>query len=539
VYARIRKLRARSVTAIVAVVVVAGAGATAAFASTSSGGHAYRTAVVTTGSVARELDGSGTIEPVAQASVAFPIAGTVTAVDVTVGARVDVGEKLATLDATALEQDVIDKQAALAAANLKLYQALNGASTSGTGTSTSRSATANSSTSDAQRQILAAQQRVDAALAAAQTALANASSACSVPISTPTKPTTSPARPVGGSGSGGSSTSSTTTSTSTPTTVTGTKPATGGLGSAACITAEQRLLTAQQALSSEQQTLSGAEQAFERASSSTATATPASASAPGANSPSASSLGASSSSTGVSAAQLVAYQSAVDAAATAVLAAQEAVAQATVTSPIAGTIAAVSLQVGKAVAAASTTATVVVVGAGGYEVATTVGVNDITKLKVGDTASVVPDGSNQTLTGKVVWVGAPTGTSSSTTYPVVIGLGASPATLRSGTLASTAIEVARAPVSALTVPTSAVRTANGAHLVTVLTNGNTSIVAVQIGVVGAETTQITSGLRAGQVVVLADLHAAVPSSNTNSRIVNAITGGGTGGGALTGGGLGR
>jgi hypothetical protein len=31
----------------------------------------------------------------------------------------------------------------------------------------------------------------------------------------------------------------------------------------------------------------------------------------------------------------------------------------------------------------------------------------------------------------------------------------------------------------------------------------------------------------------------VPSSNTNSRIVNAITGGGTGGGALTGGGFGR
>jgi len=302
--------------------------------------------------------------------------------------------------------------------------------------------------------------------------------------------------------------------TTTSTTVA--KPATSGFGSAACIAAQQQLFTDQQTLADAQQSLGRAEQAFERLLGSSSSTSPSN----GGNG-----NGASVTASSPSAAQLIADQAAVDAAATAVLAAQEAAEQATVTSPIAGTVAAVSMQVGHAVTAASTTATVVVVGRGGYEVATTVGVNDIAKVKVGDPATVVPDAASTALRGKVVWIGAASGSGSSTTYSVVIGLNGSPAGLRNGAMASTSIELARSKTSALVVPTSAVHTTNQIHLVTVLAGGKTSTVPVQIGVVGAETTQITSGLAAGQVVVLADLHAAVPSSNTSSRIANAITGG--------------
>jgi trimeric autotransporter adhesin len=50
-------------------------------------------------------------------------------------------------------------------------------------------------------------------------------------------------------------------------------------------------------------------------------------------------------------------------------------------------------------------------------------------------------------------------------------------------------------------------------------------------VIGAQTTQITSGLQRGQTVVIADLHAAVPSSNTNTNTNGGLT---TGlGGSLT------
>jgi hypothetical protein len=81
-------------------------------------------------------------------------------------------------------------------------------------------------------------------------------------------------------------------------------------------------------------------------------------------------------------------------------------------------------------------------------------------------------------------------------------------------------------VNALSVPTSAVHTVGTFHTVTVLTNGKPTTVRVQVGTIGAERTEITSGLAAGQVVVLADLGAAIPSAGTNT--------GGFGGGGFGG-----
>ena len=229
---------------------------------------------------------------------------------------------------------------------------------------------------------------------------------------------------------------------------------------------------------------------------------------------------------------MVAYQAAVDAAAADVATAQESVAQATITSPIDGTVVSLSLQVGQQVTASSSTANIVIAGSGGYEVATSVGVNDISQAKVGEAASVVPDGSLQAIDGRVVFIGSPSMSSTTTTYPVVIGLDGSPTGLRNGAMATTTIEVATSKVSAVLVPTSAVQNTTGVrHTVTVLAGGKTTTVPVEIGVVGAQATEITSGLNAGQTVVIADLHAAVPSSNADTRIASQF-----GGGTLTGGG---
>ena len=73
-----------------------------------SGGHCRQerlpasdevaSALARQGVVDQQLLGSGTIEPVAQATVAFPIAGTVASVDVAVGAQVSSGEKLGLMD---------------------------------------------------------------------------------------------------------------------------------------------------------------------------------------------------------------------------------------------------------------------------------------------------------------------------------------------------------------------------------------------------------------------------------------------------------
>jgi hypothetical protein len=71
--------------------------------------------------------------------------------------------------------------------------------------------------------------------------------------------------------------------------------------------------------------------------------------------------------------------------------------------------------------------------------------------------------------------------------------------------------------------------------VTVLSQGKTSTTKVQTGAVGALTTEITSGLTAGQQVVLADLTATLPANSTTTRGF-----GGAGGppGGFTGGGAG-
>ena len=113
---------------------------------------------------------------------------------------------------------------------------------------------------------------------------------------------------------------------------------------------------------------------------------------------------------------------------------------------------------------------------------------------------------------------------------MTIGFTSEPAGLRNGASSAVTIVVAHSE-SALTVPTSAVTTiGTGFHTVTVLANGKTSTVSIQIGTVGTDRTAVTSGLTAGQTVVLADLGRAIPSSNATTRF--------GGGGAFTGGGLG-
>ncbi len=95
-----RLRRMRPLIAVATVVLVVGLGVTAAVALGSSSSHSYRTATVTRGMVAQRLPGTGTIQPVSQASIAFPIAGVVSSVSVKTGDRVTAGQQLASLDAS-------------------------------------------------------------------------------------------------------------------------------------------------------------------------------------------------------------------------------------------------------------------------------------------------------------------------------------------------------------------------------------------------------------------------------------------------------
>ena len=179
--------------AVVLVVVLIVAFATDAIGSS---GASYSTAVVTRRAVDAELTGVATIEPVAQATIGFPISGTVESISVQVGDEVAAGATVAQLDTTSLEMELHTAEANLTQAELTLENGLNGekASSTPTGGPSATNVSTASDTSDtrivltasttdptlaaAQQAVLQAQHNVDTAIATASTAYQNAVSVC-------------------------------------------------------------------------------------------------------------------------------------------------------------------------------------------------------------------------------------------------------------------------------------------------------------------------------------------------------------------------
>ncbi len=417
---------------------------------------ALRLAAATTRSVTKSLNEVGIIEPVSAAAVGFPVAGTVASVAVTSGATVTRGQTLATLDTAALQRAVNAAQSTLDQAKLALVNAT-------TASAPTDETSDSSSQLDAARQaVLEGQQEVDAKLQAAQEALDSAAQVCAGATDGSTEDTEAVE---------------------------------------ACRTALAGVLDAQRDTSGAQQHLSDTSQTLDALISQAASSS--------SNPPR-----GSSSTTTASAADLAALQKAIDAAKAGVAVANQNLAAATIVSPIDGTVQAVNFAVGDAVTASSTTAVVKVIGQAGYEVTAIVAVDKLADVKLGQAANVKPDGSSRRLSGEVVAIGAPVTTNGATTYPVSIGVDADDA-LRNGTVASVEIITASAE-STVAVPTSAVHVEGDRATVNVVDGSKTSVVTVTLGVIGREWTQIKSGLRAGQQVLLADLSQALPGSATSS-----------------------
>ena len=499
--------------------------AVAAFAgvSSASDGGGYRTTVVSTEDVQRTLTGVGTIEPVDQAAVAFPVAGTVASVDVSVGSTVVAGQVLASLDTESLTTSLHQAEAKLASAELTLHKGLNGESTTGSGgvggptpsassspsasaasvssaSSSPSASTAPTSSTDtealvsARHAVAAAQHQLDVDLAAAEQALADSTAACSPDSAVAT-----------------SSSTSTTTLSSGP-------------SNQACQDALAASLAAQQVVAADAVALQQAVNQLDAvlSSSSGSSGTPSGGGSTGTSSASAS--GSPSSGSSVTSADLIAYQKAVDAATAEVTVAQQALAQATIVSPISGTVTSVGLAVGHSVSTGSSTATVLVSGAGGYEVTTSVAVTDLPHVAVGQQALVVADGSTTELAARVVQISlVPNSSSSSTTYAVVLALTDPEVDLPNGGLARTTI-VTGEVASATAVPTSAVTTTETGRSVTVLDGGKATTASVTVGTVGSVWTEITDGVSVGQTVVLADLSEALPGSATSSSSSSSTSG---------------
>jgi macrolide-specific efflux system membrane fusion protein len=215
---------------------------------------------------------------------------------------------------------------------------------------------------------------------------------------------------------------------------------------------------------------------------------------------------------GASATQLAADEAQVTAAKSQLAQAREAVRDATLRSPINGTVSAVDVAVGDQVGGASTptddgsdssgsSAAVTVISTDSFEVDATVGSSDVESLKKGLQATITPTGATEPVYGTVSEVGA-IATADSTgvaTFPVTIDVTGTPDGLYAGSSADVTIVVAKV-TDVLTVPSQALHTDDGETYVYVVDGDDRTRTLVTTGTTYGMNTEIKSGLTEGQTV---------------------------------------
>jgi membrane fusion protein, macrolide-specific efflux system len=157
---------------------------------------------------------------------------------------------------------------------------------------------------------------------------------------------------------------------------------------------------------------------------------------------------------------------------------------------------------------------------------------DATKLKEKQVARITWNAlSGAEATGRVTAIDPSATTSNSVvTYGVTVSVDKIPTGAKVGQTVSVSVTTGSV-ANAVYVNSAAVTTVGNRHTVTVLNNGVQQVTPVEIGLEGDEATQITSGVEAGQQVVL-------KTTTTSTSGTNGFPGGGNfpGGGQLGGGG---
>ena len=191
-------------------------------------------------------------------------------------------------------------------------------------------------------------------------------------------------------------------------------------------------------------------------------------------------------------------------------------AAATLKAPIAGLVIAVNGTVGGSSASsggeATTTGFVTIADVTKMTMTAAIAEADIADVEVGQAAAVTFPALTDVSTTATVTAIAPTATATNSvvTYATTITLDEIPEGLRLGQTAEVAITTVTSAEDALYVPTAAITTAsNGTSTVDVVGDDDeVSTVTVELGVVGDQGTEITSGLEIGQTVVLGEVGRA-------------------------------
>jgi multidrug efflux pump subunit AcrA (membrane-fusion protein) len=163
--------------------------------------------------------------------------------------------------------------------------------------------------------------------------------------------------------------------------------------------------------------------------------------------------------------------------------------------------------------------------------------SDIGKVRKGQTATVSIDSMEGTeLAGRVTKLSVlpSEGSTSVVEYPATILLSQSAKGLRAGMSASAEVVVEQVK-NAISVPSEAI-SAIGGKTVTVEENGKEVTKTITTGLEGDEATEVVSGLKAGETLVLPEVTVATASTGGESSSTTKEGFSGFGGGFPTGGG---
>ncbi|WP_062522964.1 biotin/lipoyl-binding protein [Demequina silvatica] len=227
-----------------------------------------------------------------------------------------------------------------------------------------------------------------------------------------------------------------------------------------------------------------------------------------------------------SAADILADKADITAARAALKVAQQQVEHATLTAPVAGTVVSVAIAEDAAVTAGDTTAAITVVSDNSYLVELSVGLTEAQLLAVGQEAGLTLTSSGEVVDGVVSSVSnVNSGNDFAQAYAVTIAVADPGFEIRIGAATRMSITVAGA-TGVLVVPTSAVADAAGDATVQVVgEDGTATQAAIETGAVGAVYTEVTSGLEAGDEVILADLTTELTSGDEESEESSGLLGG--------------
>ena len=248
---------------------------------------------------------------------------------------------------------------------------------------------------------------------------------------------------------------------------------------------------------------------------------------------------------GAGAAQQAADAAAVASGESQLSAARQALADATLRSPLAGTVAALDLTPGEQVpgvapsaSVSRSSAQVTIITTDKWVVDAGVVDTQVGEVAVGDRATVVPAGSLSAVAGSVRSVGllASGSGGSAATYPVIVAITGDPAGLHPGAGAQVSLVVRRVS-DVVTVPSAAVHVAAGGRATVRVRSGTSSVVrTVSVGLANGTVTEIRSGLSAGERVAVVRAKGAGSAAGHGHRRHGGGHKKGLGGGLGAGGG---